>query len=116
MKLFLGRICRHNRIFHLWPYGFFSGVQVDELLRHFWSLLPVNTQAKQDKLERIQVSSLNQACLRSYALCAIVPDGLTSKPEVQMCLIFVLGRKRQLACIVICLPATLPAFAAESTC
>jgi hypothetical protein len=32
-----------------------SIVQVDELLRHFWSLIPVNTQAKQEKLERIQV-------------------------------------------------------------
>ena len=30
-------------------------VQIDELLRHFWALIPVNTEEKKAKFIRIQV-------------------------------------------------------------
>lgn len=32
--------------------------QVDELLRHLWSLIPCNTDEKRIKMERIQVTML----------------------------------------------------------
>jgi len=37
--------------------------QVDELLRHFWALLPVNTTEKEEKVNRIKVRGLNGAAV-----------------------------------------------------
>lgn len=40
----------------------FAALQVDELLRHLWGLLPCNTTEKINKMERIQVCYLPDVC------------------------------------------------------
>jgi hypothetical protein len=46
---------------------FCFGLQIDELLRHFWALIPVNTEDKKAKFIRIQVRK--KSCEWMYNFC-----------------------------------------------